>query len=86
MAESGFPDFVTASVAFVVAPPGTPIAIRQRLNAAVAHALDNGDLKQALAKIGADASPASPEELTSHLAREQDRWARIVEATKLSVE
>ena len=86
MAESGFPDFVTASVAFVVAPPGTPLQIRQRLSAAVAHALAGGDLTQALAKIGADARPASPEELTAYLAREQDRWARIVEATRLSVE
>src|SRR5262249_33244981 len=86
MAESGFPDFVTASVAFVVAPPGTPVAIRQRINAAVAHSLANGDLKQALAKIGADARPASPDELTAYLAREQEHWARIVEATKLSVE
>jgi tripartite-type tricarboxylate transporter receptor subunit TctC len=86
LAESGFPDFVTASVTFVVAPPGTPADIRQRVSAAVAHALARDDLKQAFVKIGADARPASPEELTSYLAREQERWARIVEATKLSVE
>jgi tripartite-type tricarboxylate transporter receptor subunit TctC len=34
MVESGFDQFVTASVNFIVAPPNTPIAVRQRLSEA----------------------------------------------------
>lgn len=84
--ESGFDDFVTASINFLVAPPATPVAIRQRISEAVAHALASDDVKRAFAKIGAEARPASPEELVSYLARQKQRWARIVEETRLSVE
>lgn len=86
MVESGFDDFVTASINFIVAPPGTPAPIRQRVNVAVAHALGSEDVKQAFAKIGADARPASAEELASYIAQQHERWARIVAATRLSVE
>ena len=86
MVESGFDDFVTASINFLVAPPGTPVAIRQRISEAVAHALASDDLKRAFAKIGADARPGSPEELVSYLAGQKQRWARIVEQTRLSLE
>lgn len=86
MVESGFDQFVTASINFVVAPPGTPLAVRQKLSEAVAQALASDQVKQAFAKIGAQARPASPEQLTAYLAQQQIRWSRIVEATKISVD
>ena len=86
MVESGFDDFVTASINFLVAPPGTPEPVRQRINTAVAHALASEEVKQAFAKIGADARPATPDELAAYIARQQERWSRIVEETRLSVE
>ena len=86
MVESGFDDFRTASINFIVAPPGTPLSIRQRVSEAVAHALASDQVKQAFAKIGADARPASPDELAVYLARQQERWARIVKTAKLTVE
>ena len=61
MVESGFDQFVTASVNFLVAPPGTPMPVRQRLSEAVASALASAELKDAFAKIGAKAEPATPE-------------------------
>jgi tripartite-type tricarboxylate transporter receptor subunit TctC len=86
MVESGFDQFVTASVNFIVAPPGTPMPIRQQVSDAVARALASDDVKQAFAKVGADARPASPAELAIYLVQQRDRWARIVEATRISVE
>jgi tripartite-type tricarboxylate transporter receptor subunit TctC len=86
MVESGFDQFVTASINFIVAPPGTPISIRQQLSEAVGRALASDEVKQAFSKIGAYARPASPEQLSSYLAQQQNRWARIVEATRISVE
>jgi tripartite-type tricarboxylate transporter receptor subunit TctC len=86
MVESGFDQFVTASINFVVAPPGTPIAIRQQLSEAVARALASDEVRRAFAKMGAQARPASPQELASYLTQQQRRWARIVEATRISVE
>src|SRR5262245_1875679 len=86
MVESGFDQFVTASVNFFVAPPGTPLAVRQQLSQAVTRALANAQVKDAFAKIGAQARPASPEELASNLIQLRQRWARIVEASRVSVD
>ena len=86
MVESGFDQFVTASVDFIVAPPGTPLALRQRLSDAVAQALASDQVRTAFAKIGATAVPATPERLASYIAQQQLRWAQIVKTTKISVE
>jgi tripartite-type tricarboxylate transporter receptor subunit TctC len=86
MEESGFNKFVTASINFIVAPPRTPLAIRERLGEAVARALASAQVKEAFAKIGAKEQPASPDELKSYLAQQQVRWSKIVETTRISVE
>jgi tripartite-type tricarboxylate transporter receptor subunit TctC len=86
MVESGFDQFVTASVNFIVAPPNTPIAVRQRLSEAVARALASAEVKDAFAKIGAKEEPATPEELASYIAQQEQRWSRIVQATGISVD
>jgi tripartite-type tricarboxylate transporter receptor subunit TctC len=86
MVESGFDQFVTASVNFFMAPPGTPLAVRQQLSQAVARALTNAQVKDAFAKIGAQARPASPEQLASNLVQLRQRWAQIVEASRVSVD
>jgi tripartite-type tricarboxylate transporter receptor subunit TctC len=85
MVESGFDQFITASVNFIVAPPGTPLSARQRLSEAVASALASADVKETFAKIGAKAEPATPEQLSAYLAQQQVRWAKIVAATGISV-
>ena len=86
MIESGFDQFVITSISVIVAPPGTPIEIRRRLNQAVTAALTSDDVAKSLSTMGGEARPASPEELGAYLAVEQDRWARIIEATKISVD
>jgi tripartite-type tricarboxylate transporter receptor subunit TctC len=86
MVESGFDQFITASVNFIVAPPNTPIAVRQRLGEAVASALASAEVKDAFAKIGAKAEPATPEELSTYIAQQVQRWSRIVQATGISVD
>jgi tripartite-type tricarboxylate transporter receptor subunit TctC len=86
MLESGFDQFVTASITFLVAPPGTALPIRQQISDGVARALASDELKQAFAKMGALARPSSPEQLASYLAQEQNRWARVVEMTHISID
>ena len=86
MVESGFDQFVVTSITAIVAPPGTPIDIRRRVNQAVAGALASEEVERALSRTGGEARPASLEELASFLAEEQQRWARIIEATRVSVD
>jgi tripartite-type tricarboxylate transporter receptor subunit TctC len=86
MVESGFDQFVTASINFIVAPPGTPMPVRQQIHDAVDRALASPEVKQAFAKIGAEAKPASPEQLASYLVEQQKFWARTIETTRMSVD
>jgi tripartite-type tricarboxylate transporter receptor subunit TctC len=86
MVESGFDQFIVTSITAIVAPPGTPAGIRQQLNKAVVAALASEDVERALSRTGGEARPASPEQTASWLAGEQQRWARIIEATKVSVD
>ena len=86
MVESGFDAFIMTSITAIVAPPGTPIDIRRRLNQAVAGALASEEVERSLSRMGGEARPASPEELASFLAAEQQRWARIIETTRVSVD
>jgi tripartite-type tricarboxylate transporter receptor subunit TctC len=86
MVESGFDQLVTSSVSLVVAPPGTPLAIRQQINKAVAVALDSPEVKKAFAALGAEAKTASPEEVSAYLADAEKRWGRFIETSKLSID
>ncbi len=86
MVESGFDQFVTTSMTVLVAPAGTPMAIRQKINQAVAAALASPEVQQAYAAIGADARRSTPDELAADLIREQQRWRRIIETTRVTAE
>jgi tripartite-type tricarboxylate transporter receptor subunit TctC len=86
MVESGFDGFVTTSVTLIVAPAGTSLTIRQRVNEAVAAALTSPEIRQAFLRIGAEARLASPEEVASFLRKEQQRWSRIIETTRISAD
>jgi tripartite-type tricarboxylate transporter receptor subunit TctC len=86
MVESGFDQFVMTSITGIVAPPGTPLMIRQRLNEAVASALASAEVEQAFSRLGVQARPVSPDEFASYLAREQQHWGHIIETTRVSVD
>jgi tripartite-type tricarboxylate transporter receptor subunit TctC len=86
MVESGFDGFITASINFFVAPPNTPLAIRQQVSEAVARALASDEVKQAFAKIGANEKPAAPDALAAYLVKQQQLWTRIVETTRISLD
>ncbi|MFZ0721383.1 MAG: tripartite tricarboxylate transporter substrate binding protein [Xanthobacteraceae bacterium] len=86
MVESGFDQFITTSITTVVAPPNTPIEIRRQLSKAVAGALGSTEVQRSLAKLGGEARPSSPEELASYLAEAQQRWARIIAVTHISID
>src|ERR1700740_3377763 len=45
MVESGFDQFITASVNFLVAPPATPLAVRKQLADAATRALASPEVK-----------------------------------------
>jgi tripartite-type tricarboxylate transporter receptor subunit TctC len=86
MVESGFDQFITTSVNVIVAPPGTPLTIRQQINQAAAAALGSTEVQQAFANLGAQARPASPEDVAAYLAEAQQRWLRLIERARVSID
>jgi tripartite-type tricarboxylate transporter receptor subunit TctC len=86
MVESGFDQLITTSVNVIVAPPGTPLAIRRQINQAAAAALASTELRQAFALLGYEARAASPEEVASYLAEAQHRWSRLIETARISID
>ena len=87
MVESGFDQFITTSVNLIVALPGTPMAIRRQINeAAAAAALAAPEVRQAFERLGAEAKTASPEDVASYLAEAQQRWSRLIEKARISID
>jgi tripartite-type tricarboxylate transporter receptor subunit TctC len=86
MVESGFDQLITTSVNLIVAPPGTPLAIRRQINQAAAAALASPEVRQAFAILGYEVRAASPDEAASYLAETQHRWSRLIETARISID
>jgi len=83
-AEAGLPEFQFSAWNALFAPAGTPKLVIEKLNVALAKALDDDAVRSRLAGIGADiATPAerSPQYLADFLNREIARWTPILKAS-----
>jgi tripartite-type tricarboxylate transporter receptor subunit TctC len=85
MAET-LPGFSAAPNVFLVAPPGTPAAVVQKLSAALRAAIGAKDVEENLAKQGATTTPSSPAELGAQIAEETRRWAAVVKDAGIKVD
>ena len=86
IAESGLPGYETNTWNSLVAPRGTPRAVIERLNAAIAAILGEPDLRERWAQQGIDAEPGPPARLARHIDAEIARFAGLVKATGLRLE
>ncbi len=80
IAESGFAGFDLVSWYGIVAPAGTPRAIVDRLQAAIAGVLKLPDVRERLAALGSEAVGNSPDQFAAHIRAEVARWPDIVRA------
>jgi hypothetical protein len=87
MAEAGYPDSQVVSWYALLVPAATPRAAVARLNADLARALADPEVIARIENIGGEALPAGkPEEVDAMLAREFDRWTKLVQATGMKME
>ncbi|MFL6796647.1 MAG: Bug family tripartite tricarboxylate transporter substrate binding protein [Xanthobacteraceae bacterium] len=77
MRESGFADHVTTFWTGVIAPTGTPPAIVDKLNATIRDGLRTAQIRDALAKVGAQASPGTAHAFAEFIAAETQKWLAI---------
>lgn len=87
MAEAGFADSQVVSWYAFLAPSATPRSAIARLNAEFAKALADPEVLARIDKIGGEPLPAGkPEEVDAMLAKEFERWTKLVQATGMKLE
>ena len=84
--ESGLPAFEVTSWYGLWAPAGTPRAIVQKLQAAVAKAFEDPEMKELWFRLGAEPGGSSPEEFRDLVSRDVAKWGKVVRDAGVSVE
>lgn len=70
----------------LIAPAGTPAAVQARLHAEATKALSSPEVKERMAKIGADPYPMSIEAFNAFIKAEMDSALRIARAANLKAQ
>ena len=86
IAESGVPGYAQRLWTGLLAPANTPPAIVAKLNAAVAELLASPDLKEMLARQGAEQSGSTPEQFAEEIKRETAIWRDVVKQTGIRID
>jgi tripartite-type tricarboxylate transporter receptor subunit TctC len=81
MIESGYPSMISTTYYGLFGRADLPAEIVAKLNSEVAETLKLPEVKEAIAKLGFEATPFSPQELAKLFAEEEKKWAAIVKAT-----
>jgi tripartite-type tricarboxylate transporter receptor subunit TctC len=85
-AESGLPGFEAVQYYGLAAPAGTPRPIVERLNNELRAILANDEMKKRLLDDGADPTPSTPDEYAANIAREEAKWAALVQKLGIKIE
>jgi len=78
MQESGFPAFVVTGWYGIVAPPGTPPSIAQKLRDEASKAIGPADVVKTLASQGMEPRGTQPAEYAKYLASEFAFYSKII--------
>lgn len=76
--EAGIADFNVDLWLAVFAPVGMPADVREKLLAAIAKTIGTSEFKTALVRVGALPRGASPEDSTTFVKSEFEKWKKIV--------
>jgi tripartite-type tricarboxylate transporter receptor subunit TctC len=85
-AEAGFPDLISVTWFALVAPPGTPDAIVQKVNADTAAALKLADLRAKFLELGAEPQGQSTAATAAFIKEEEARWRAVIKSANVTLE
>jgi tripartite-type tricarboxylate transporter receptor subunit TctC len=77
MAESGFPGFNMTAWFGLMAPAGTPAPIVSRIAEVLSKGLQNVEVRDRIAAIGAEAGRMTPTEFGRYIHAENTRWKKL---------
>jgi len=80
IAEAGVPGYEAVQWYGVLAPAGTPRDIIAKLHAGVVRALQNSDVRKRLMNDGAEPVGSSPEQFSTYIRAETEKWAKVIKA------
>lgn len=86
IAESGLPGYEVTPWFAVFVPSGTPKPIVNKLNNALVTALKNAEIKTKFDNIGAEIIGSTPDEVTSYLNKEIERWGKVITTNKIKAD
>jgi len=84
--EAGLKGYEAALWTGILGPAGTPPAIVNRLNSEIAAIVQLKDVREALARQGAEAQTSTPAEFGQFLKTEYAKWARVVKEARIRIE
>ena len=79
LAEAGLPGYEVSPWFAVFMPAATPKDILAKVNAALLEAMNDPDVVKRFETIGAEPVGSTPEEMAQHLARESERWTKLIQ-------
>ncbi len=84
--EEGVPDAIVINYWGIVAPAGTPAAVVARLNAEVNRVIAQPDVRERLAREGAEIVTGPPQRLGTIVRSDLEGWKKLIVDAKLSLE
>ncbi|WP_313311338.1 tripartite tricarboxylate transporter substrate binding protein [Pulveribacter sp.] len=86
VAESGVPGYEVSGWFGLLAPAGTPKAVLDTLQSAVAQAVQQPEVAKQLRDLGAEPVANKPEAFARDIAADVDKWRKVVQATGVKLE
>jgi tripartite-type tricarboxylate transporter receptor subunit TctC len=80
------PGFESEAFFSVVAPPKTPSAIVDKINADINEALRQGDLAPRFAAMSAETVGGTPKETADFMRAEVERWNKVIKAANVKLQ
>jgi tripartite-type tricarboxylate transporter receptor subunit TctC len=84
--SSLYPGFESTNWYGVFAPAATPAAIVTKISTEIANAIKSPEVREFMAKEGADPVGSTPQEFAAFFKAEVDRYARVIRAANIRVE
>ena len=80
------PGFESAAWFAIVAPPKTPAAVVDRINADVNEALKQGEVIARLAQLSAEPVGGTPQATAAYMREEVERWHKVIKAANVRLD
>jgi tripartite-type tricarboxylate transporter receptor subunit TctC len=80
------PGFYSANFFGLVAPPGLSPALANKLSAAAAEAVKQPEVEKKLRDLTTEPVGSAPAEAREFLAREKERWGRVIRAANIKLD